>query len=103
MIRGKHGDTKPKEVTLRRGAGVIDLTGATGVSFLMRLRSTGAVTTGACTLVTPLTSGKVQFPLPATIGRYDIAWRITDAAGKTETVPGALPDVLLVTARPDEP
>jgi hypothetical protein len=94
VIRGKLGDTKPKQVTLRRGVGVIDLTGSF-VRYLMKQRPGSGTFSGDATIVAPPTSGKVQFPLPG-LGRWDIEWQIEDSGGLKETVPERLYDVLVV-------
>jgi hypothetical protein len=95
IFRGKLGDTRPKQVTLRRGASVIDLTSC-GVRYLMKQRPGDGTFTGDAGIVIPPTSGRVQFPIPG-VGRWDVEWQITDSGGDKETVPERLYDVLVVT------
>ena len=89
MICVKKDDTRPLDVTLRRGGSAIDLTGAT-VRFIM----TNGVKTveGNCTLE-DAAAGEVRFSWAPgdldTAAIFRAEWEITYTGGEIETVPGS--------------
>jgi hypothetical protein len=80
------------QATLTVGGVPVDLTSATGVTFIMKANIGGAVkVNSAAVIVAPATSGIVRYDWGATdtdtIGDYTAEWQITWPGPKKQTAP----------------
>lgn len=89
----KAHDTLPSiQAALVSGGTAVDLTSATGVSFIMKSAvGNGTATKSAAVIVAPATGGVVRYDWTAsdtaTPGDFLAEWEVTWAAGKKQTFP----------------
>ena len=93
LHRIREGDDRPYfRVVLKVGGVVVDLTGATSVTFRMMDESGINKITGLANIITP-TAGLVEFRFDSTLGHtntpgnYIASWTILFADGTEQTIP----------------
>lgn len=89
----KRFDTYPPVTAILSDVnGVIDLTGATSVIFIMK-SPPSTVVTGTCQISTPATAGQVQYFWATNdtqiAGTYDVEFEIHWSSGGKQTVPNS--------------
>lgn len=89
----KAHDTAPSiQASLTSNGAAVDLTGATGVSFIMKPSlGTGTAVKSVAVIVSPPTAGVVRYDWAstdtATPGDYLAEWEVTWSASKKQTFP----------------
>jgi hypothetical protein len=98
----KKGDLRPViQATLRDAVGVIDLTNASGVSFVMNYPGGGSNKVNAAGTIVTAASGIVKYTWTGTdtdtAGTFDCEWEIDWGGGVPQTVPSEGYDRVIIT------